>query len=147
MYLTNWKRPAYHGPGRRFTIMADPRRWEHGVGRVAPLIPALDWLAVVKAAVATKDERVIEDSWIRYVQRFDDRLRDVVLAPGVLTWAGGHNGDGQGVVEDGDTLCCACAVGARCHRQIAAPWLVRAGWSVVLDGKPLPRTVALDVRP
>jgi len=41
-------------------------------------------------------------------------------------------------VADGDTLCCACSAAnaARdlCHRAWAAPYLVRAGWRVLLDG-------------
>ena len=54
------------------------------------------------------------------------------LAPGSL-----EQYDGEGnvkVVQDGSTLCCACAVGRPCHRQLAAELLREAGWGVVLDG-------------
>lgn len=51
------------------------------------------------------------------------------LSPGVLPCA------------YGDTLLCGCAPGTgqrgRCHRGWAAWLLVRAGWSVVLDGVPV----------
>jgi UDP-2,3-diacylglucosamine pyrophosphatase LpxH len=42
------------------------------------------------------------------------------------------------LVQDGDTLCCACsrdeAAAGRCHRVWVAEALAKAGWAVVLDG-------------
>jgi hypothetical protein len=47
---------------------------------------------------------------------------------------------GLGRVQPGDILCCSCsakdALAGKCHRAWAAPFLVRAGWDVVLDGQP-----------
>ena len=34
LYITNWSLRKLHGPGRLLTIMARPRPWEHGVGRI-----------------------------------------------------------------------------------------------------------------
>lgn len=59
-----------------------------------------------------------------------------VLRPGRLA---STTPDGIVLVEDGDTLICACsrAAAARgeCHRVFAAPLLAAAGWRVVLDGR------------
>lgn len=35
------------------------------------------------------------------------------------------------------TLVCTCPADKYCHRQIAAPMLVAAGWDVILDGRPM----------
>lgn len=56
-----------------------------------------------------------------------------MLQPGILSAVNMSDAAGY-VIADGDTLCCACAKGADCHRRWAAPFLVRAGWRVVLDG-------------
>lgn len=67
LYLSNWsshRTPGCHGPGRKLTIMAAPRRWEHGAGDeaaagrchpagrchrawVAPLLVAAGWRVVL----------------------------------------------------------------------------------------------------
>lgn len=85
-----------------------------------------------------------EVSMRRYRVSMELRWETVVgrLAPRALSHVAGPGGMGGGLtgdVFDGDTLCCACSVAearaGRCHRTWAAPFLVRAGWRVVLDGE------------
>lgn len=143
IYVSNWsshKTAGHHGPGRKLTIMARPRPWEHGEGRVPWLTPAESDLLDVKAGRITGDE---------YQRRFEEHLRGLErfnhLAPGELVVA--IPGQGSRSVEDGDTVCCACsredAAAGRCHRVWAAHALARNGWRVILDGEELPAGGAL----
>lgn len=122
LHLTNWPSRRLHGPGRAFTIMVSPRHWEHGAGVVHALVPRAQWVANAKSGRITFEhyERLLASVWA-----------DATLGPGRL-WA--QTGNDTTDLVDGDTLCCACAVGAPCHRRLAAAFLVRAGWRVVLDG-------------
>jgi hypothetical protein len=126
VYLSNWsshRTPGAHGPGRKWTIMALPRLWERGAGVVHSFVPPIDLLRAVKTGDMPFPE-------------YARRLRLLwagaphVVAPGRL-WA--QRGVDCVTIEDGDTLCCACAVGQPCHRQVAAEVLDLAGWRVVLD--------------
>lgn len=139
LYLSNfasYRTVGHHGPGRTFTIMAKPRKWEHGEGSVRALVPSLEDLENFQLSLingATYRKRFIEDVEARDVR------------PGsLLAWlhTSGHDGNPiVVVVRDGDTLCCACsrstAKGEMCHRAWAAPILAKAGWNVVLDGETL----------
>jgi len=61
------------------------------------------------------------------------------LRPGVLE-ADHHSRDSHHLVQSGDTLVCTCdgpVCRDVCLRASAAFALVRAGWSVVLDGRPI----------
>lgn len=122
IHLTNFASRKLHS-GRVFTIMARPRQWEHGEGIVDVLTPLPADLIAYQAGVI---------SLFRYRVLFERHLDKVDLSPGVLSTGG------DTLVVDGDTLCCACskaeALAERCHRAWAAPYLVRAGWRVVLDG-------------
>lgn len=133
IYLTNFasRRPPHRGPGRVWSIMAKPRRWEHGDGSVWRLTPRPTDLAAVRSGAI---------DFAEYRRRFD---RDVLarlpddIAPGHLDAL--MLGSGNRVpVADGDTMCCACSreVAARgeCHRVWAADLLVESGWRVILDG-------------
>jgi hypothetical protein len=134
LHVTNWSSRTLHGPGRKFTIMARPRRWEHGDGRV----PALE-----SNAQDFGQMRRGKLSSARYRRRYVRRMRDLAakrrLAPGQL-YAILEN-HARSAVSDGDTLCCACsrdkAAGGECHRVWAAEALAKAGWRVVLDGEEL----------
>jgi len=140
IYLSNWsshKTLGHHGPGRKLTIMVNPRRWERGVCCVHTLTPARCWLYALQNGEMSVDEyrglfEAMTEAWA-------DKLR-----PGYLfsedpkdnppmVWVGGYV-----LVEDGDTLCCACsrdeAAAGRCHRVWAAHALARNGWRVILDG-------------
>lgn len=131
VHLTNWSSRNLHGPGRRFTIMAKPRKWERGAGSVDVLMPESDDLDAVRLGHIDIDE---------YRRRFRVGLERKAdgLPPGHL-WLKLNNGRGYDNVEDGDTLCCACsradAAAGRCHRVWAAQALAAAGWRVVLDGE------------
>ena len=136
IYLTNWGSKRHHGPGRKLTIMARPRAWEHGEGSVGVLLPDAGALVAVKSGRMTA-ERYFADfredlAWATRERGDGGELRGNPLAPGRLTFKAGRFA--MEVVSDGDTLLCACAVGAPCHRREAAPYLVRAGWRVLLDG-------------
>jgi len=148
VYLSNWasdRTPGHHGPGRRLTIMAHPRQWEHGDGRVEALVPmARDLMLYRQGVQSLADYRARYDAMV---------LRDLSrLAPGQLLADCGEQG--LSAVHDGDTLCCGCsrddAAAGRCHRVWAAHALARAGWRVVLDGEDLvedgPRDVAGELR-
>lgn len=134
IYLSNWsshRTPGAHGPGRKFTIMAVPRPWEHGDGRVTDLAPLYGMEPrLLRVAL---DGRHADDV-AAYRLALEARWDDTALGPGSLWTEGGLRVE----VVDGDTLCCACSVAearaGRCHRAWAAPFLVRAGWRVILDG-------------
>ncbi len=136
IYLSNFashRTPGAHGPGRKLSIMAAPRAWEHGEGVVTVLVPALPDLRAAKAGAMEMAE---------YRARFERRLVDVAKAGaldrGGLLFEVPPYRSAPLPVADGDTLCCACSIAearaGRCHRAWAAPYLRRAGWRVVLDG-------------
>lgn len=116
VYLTNWSSKGMHGPGRRLSIMAMPRAWEHGDGTCHALVPPAAWVRAAKAGTMA-----VEEYRARYMARL---AADVSVAPDDL--------------RDGDTLLCACSREAarrgECHRAWAAEHLARVGWRVVLDG-------------
>ncbi len=130
-YLSNWAShatPGRHGPGRKLTIMPAPLGARRGQGERVHASPGR--LAGPHARRITGD---------RYQHMFElhmDAMEKLALPPGKLT-AAKPDGDRFRVL-DGDTLCCACsrevAAAGRCHRAWAAPFLVRAGWRVILDG-------------
>lgn len=127
IHLTNWSSPKLHGPGRKWTIMARPRAWEHGEGSLWALLPMEEDLLSVKAGTMS-----VADYRARCETRFTTYAD--ALIPGVLRDGRARHAGKPLVVADGDTLCCACGRGAECHRRWAAPFLVRAGWRVILDG-------------
>ena len=145
LYLSNWsshRTPGMHGPKAKLCIMAKPRQWEHGEGRVPYLIPTG---AVAELMALALDERKAggdTGALNTYHNAYCAALESagIGLRPGRLMsfpWPGMGSGL-PASLWDGDTLCCACSVAearaGRCHRTWAAPFLVRAGWRVVLDG-------------
>lgn len=132
IYLTNWSARRLHGPGRKWTIMVRPRAWERGEGSLYPLLPMEEDLLSVKAGTMS-----IEHYRARCETRFTTFAES--LAPGQLRAGGVMFAGRQIIVGNGDTACCACSVAdaaaGRCHRAWAAPFLVRAGWRVILDGQ------------
>ena len=131
LHVTNWSSWRLHGPGRKLTIMAAPRRWEHGDGVVRTLVPNVLDLMDFQAGTITLDRYRV--GFLFRMEHFSKDPND--LTPGMLAAKCDH---GTLFVRDGDTLCCACsradAAAGRCHRAWAAPYLVRAGWRVILDG-------------
>lgn len=117
LYVTNWSSRNLHGPAKKLTIMAKPRHWEHGHGRVPALTPCAGWLGALQAGTMSMED---------YRGRFEARLADHDLTPGGLVVIA--NGD-HSPVTDGDTLLCACsranAAAGRCHRALGQ----RRSWS------------------
>lgn len=145
LYLSNWsshRTANAHGPGRKWTAMAEPRAWEWGAGRVRALTPELgDPDGLLRAALAERRAATIaldEDgpAMRAYRANYIGGLVVADLAPGVLHAAAG--GGMFPAVADGDTVCCACAVAeraaGRCHLAWSAPFLHQSGWRVMLDG-------------
>ena len=132
LHVTNWSSRKLHGPGRKWTIMADPRKWEHGDGWVYGLVPPMeDMQAARRGSITLVDYRRLYKNMVHHAAS--------VLAPSVLSAF--RPGYVPHYVNDGDTLCCACSRDAvargECHRVWAAEALVAAGWRVILDGKEL----------
>lgn len=137
LYLTNvasLKTPGHKGPrDGHLTIQARPPHWARGQGRVNVLAPlgALEAL-MVEAIKERKSRTESNDCMIRYRAAYEHHLAQNNLSPWRL---GVVADDGFEFVQDGDTLTCTCAKGVDCHRRWAAPFLVNAGWRVILDGK------------
>lgn len=129
VHITNWPSRTLHGPGRRFSIMRNPRAWEWGEGRVLLFLPLASDLADVR------EERIsFREYAARCLLQFSQHPEQ--LPPGELL------ASDRGVltaVRHGDTLLCSCsgaqAARGRCHRVIAAELLAGAGWRVILDGE------------
>lgn len=148
IHLTNWPSTGLHGPGRKWTIMAAPRRWERGEGVVRDFVPPLGLLRDVQAGRCTAGFYFTElrRLWTRAEHDWNTALgAGSPFAPGVLLAAVPVAGADPRLerVADGDTLLCGCskakAAEGLCHRVTAAPFLLRAGWRVVLDGAELAR--------
>lgn len=133
LHLTNFaSRQLHHG--RVFSIMAFTPYWAKYDGWVQALAPHRFDLS------SYQDGRIQIG---RYRERYEATIEHLfsldVLAPGRLCVPEDvFKGRKAIMVADGDTLCCTCskeeAAAGRCHRAWAAPFLVRAGWNVVLDG-------------
>ncbi len=142
IHLTNWSSRKLHGPGRKFTIMARPRQWEHGEGFVYELTPPIGLL--IKAQQGQINMETYRKDFMFRARRLSTMGKDILqeFQPGRLVALK----SGLGIVaklKDGDTLCCACsrakAAAGECHRVWAAELLVEAGWRVLLDGKEVSR--------
>lgn len=131
LHVTNWSSRKLHGPGRKWTIMSAPRKWEHGDGRVLAFVPQLMAMRAVRAGRLS-----LEHYKLGYLGGVE--LRDLSLG---FLQARVNGTSVSDTVADGDTLCCACsrdkAAAGECHRVWAAEALVAAGWRVVLDGREL----------
>jgi len=147
LHVTNWSSRRLHGPGRRYSIMAKPRRWERGDGVCIVLVPQTsEEVRLLDELVAARrhglhEDRVVAAYRRALEQRWAEALTAGHLSPGKLGAGVNLAGGGAGAepVCDGDTLLCACsredAAAGRCHRAWAAPFLVRAGWRALLDGQ------------
>ena len=136
LYLTNvasLRTPGHKGPrDGHLTIQARPLHWARGLGRVNVLAPLGALEPLMLAAIKERKSGIDStDCMTRYRAAYEYHLSQNNLAPwrlGVVT------DDDFGFVQDGDTLTCTCAKGVDCHRRWAAPYLVKAGWRVILDG-------------
>lgn len=137
LFLTNLSSRKWHGPGRKVCAMANPRHFERGDGSCSALTPARADLEAVRACSIDLGT---------YRARFEARLKESRLEPHALRFDFGEeeildDGSSPGAhLRDGDTVFCACARPGSpsrrtpCHMEICAPFLVRAGWDVMIDG-------------
>lgn len=149
LFLSNWssyRSPGQHGEGRKYTIMAKPRAWEKGEGLVralAPLEPAV--AAAFEAARMARGRADEGEALARYRAALEGgwttalKVGDLRPHPTALRGLTARSArQGPVAVVGGDTLCCACskaeAALGRCHRVWAVPFLLMAGWDVVIDG-------------
>ena len=141
IHLSNWsshRTPGAHGSGRKFSIMARPRAWEWGDGRVEPLATMGDLEPMMIEALTERAAGIVEgDAMQSYRMVYLRRIGALDMRPGYLVAS--HGGSDARTVIDGTTLCCGCAVDyARkglCHRAWLAEAFARDGWRVVLDGR------------
>lgn len=148
IHLSHWgghATPGAHGPGRKWSIMAIPRRWERGEGTVPLFVPDADDVRAVH------DERITPEEYrAKFLYLVAFRLRKksppLGIAPGRLL---AETPLDPVLVADGDTLLCACsaakAKARMCHRVWSAAFLTLAGWDVVLDCERLQEEVARDI--
>jgi hypothetical protein len=137
LYLTNWSSRKLHGPGRKLCAMARPRHFERGDGRLDQCAPKAEWLrAVQNDRLSLGRYRKLCEEWFGTFRLLGS------YNPGALSFKTPTvNPTGMRPVEDGDTLYCACARPDSpkrthpCHLELLAPFLVRAGWDVVLHGR------------
>ncbi len=141
IHLTNWGSKT-KGPGKVWSIMAVPREWEYGDGSVPALRPRKEAVLAAHAGTLSREE---------YRARFlDPRLSGVYMLgefelsmrPGEMIAFPEGSLLEHVLVQDGDSLCCACgrkkAAQNRCHRTLSAALLTKFGWEVYLDGEPFP---------
>jgi hypothetical protein len=137
LYLSNFashRSPGKWGPAYApLTIMTRPRHFERGAGRVDDLVPTAERDLLARALADRSDVAAMAV----YREALEARWSTLDLSPGVLTYTPTHRPHPMEVLP-GMTLCCACSVAearaGRCHRSWCAPFLVRAGWRVLIDG-------------
>lgn len=149
IYLTNASSTKWHGPGRMICAMANPAKHHRGDGRCLACAPFGEDLARVRDALAGPDDAGQHRAALaRYRGAFeagcDYRAMVGRYTPGALSFVTWTDPDGRASEEkvaDGDTLFCSCARPGSakrrspCHLETLVPYLVRAGWDVMLDGK------------
>lgn len=140
LHLTNFASRSQWGQFSTFTAMAAPPEHVrlHSRGRVDCHAPLEDLRAVKSGRISPDRYRAI-----------CEEIASAQLEAGVLSVKGmvpvNHTG-GTTYMSDGNTLVCTCArpdTGRRpdwqpfCHLEVWAPYLVEAGWDVVLYGRRL----------
>ena len=136
LYLTNvasLQTPGHKGPrDGHLTIQARPPHWARGQGRVNVLAPLGALEALMLSAIEERKSGIDRTyNRDRYHAAYEHHLAQNNLSPWRL---GATDGVDFWFVQDGDTLTCTCSKFVDCHRRWAAPYLVKAGWRVVLDG-------------
>lgn len=136
IFLAAWDQPKHHGRGKKLTIMT---RTSHGFfpdGFVRILTPRADtYWSWVKNEISVEQFR---SAYFEFALALKGEMK-----PGKLIWNpySIFNEKSSNLVDDGDTMCCACGCGevvsGECHRAWAAVLLQEAGWAVKLDGKKL----------
>ncbi len=146
--FASWRTAGHHGPGRKISVMATPRKpYQFGDVCAPLLMPYEDDLVELRREQITEREY-----FLRLAVSLAGRWNEGQLAPGELGvadsawWFRGRKfrlpDEGAALVQDGDSLLCVCARPGpkrthRCHVELVAEYLVRAGWDVVLYGQRL----------
>lgn len=147
LYLSGWnsRTQGHHGPGPKLSIMVWPGKYVRPDGHAFLLIPTTDEeiadLATLILARRAK-EPTPPDVLARYRGSLESRWADYasqwILGPGRLSYVERRTDDREILVPDGASLLCGCSAAhaaiGECHRAWAAPFLVRSGWRVILDG-------------
>ena len=138
LYLTNvasLRSEGFRGQGPVFNIQARPPHWGAGQGRVDVLAPLGELEPLMDAARDELRNLAGDVAFTRYRAAYEAHLSAQDLRPGRLEASTRFNVNVKAI--DGETLTCTCARDKPCHRRWAAPYLVAAGWRVVLDGAEL----------
>lgn len=148
IYLTQFSvtRPTFCGVGARYGIVALPRRWEQADGTVTILqaqrgheVDLLRSALNARRKAYGSSTPEMEAYKAALETRWTEQQARGLLAPGRLSAVRWRDEATLHPLQGGETLCCSCglaeAEAGRCHRTWAAPFLVRAGWRVVLDGR------------
>jgi hypothetical protein len=136
------------GPGRAYTIMAQPRYFEKFDGECLICKPSGAEVPLMRRVVEARREGTVDQAVVAEYRAMYERRMEVslsLLAPGMLrAFVNSPRGTVVTLVQSGDSLLCACskaeADAGRCHRSWVSPFLARAGWAVVRDGTTLGTT-------
>ncbi len=137
LYLTNWSSRTMHGPGRQIAAMAVPPKWaDVAVPELAA--DAEDLWKIQGAHERFTLGKITAEQWNVCLRWYRARCESKWTAAGLKSISTADLG-----LTDGDTLCCTCARPDSpkrehpCHLELLAPFLVMAGWDVVLHGRRL----------
>lgn len=130
-----------------YTIQAvpNPLRGELMDGRVTLLTPTLEeWDIGSRIVAARREGRPVDSDAVAAYRgsmeaRWEGATQAGHIGPGGLTWHLHRGAPGAcAAVPASAVLTCSCsrahARAGECHRAWAAPYLVRGGWDVYLDG-------------
>ena len=144
IHVTNFANSSLHGPGPLLHIMAAPPAYMRGfiAGRVPCLIPHGSEQDLMRALLARRQRGEIipadDPALSAYRTAYTARIRALATAPRLQDWLPPWpayttpNCPPQGLaLPDGATLVCTCATAE------AAAVLAEAGYTVILDGRPV----------
>ena len=137
LHLTNWASRAEHGPGTKISAMAKPLAWMSAYGIAPNAAPHLLDLEAIRSDTIT-----IEEYTARCVARWAYFAALDRYLPGKFDSVRPEGGRRMNIkIADGDSLLCTCPRRGShrwrrpCHLESLAPFLVRAGWRVLLYGE------------
>lgn len=134
IYITSGAKadlPGHRGPGRDLSIMSQRNRG------TLPRVPAARIDDAARFLLHSRQIEIVKFKE-RYCALMEGRVARGSCAPGTLSRISPPDWTPE-PVNAGDTLICSCAARSddECHRFWLAPYLLAAGWRVVLDGKDL----------
>lgn len=128
--------------GWHLAAMAKPPGWVRGLthGRPDHAYAVGEEVALMEAALRARATSLFAQGSTAmddYRAALDRRWAGVDFRPGVWRWRahdGGEPQPGRELVRDGSRIACTCPRGP-CHLRRLAPWLIAAGWDVLLHGE------------